>query len=58
MTKVILIDNRSDVCRLYIFFYIWCAAYHAAGAMQYNISGRAHCLSRHLDSEADYTAYH
>src|ERR1700726_3125618 len=58
VTKVILIDNCSDMRRLYIFFYIWCAAYHASGAVQYNIGGGAHRLGRHLDGKTHDTAHH
>ena len=56
MTKVVLIYDCSDMRRLYFWFYIWCAAYHAAGTVQYNIGGGAHSLGRHLDGEADYAA--
>src|ERR1700678_4119569 len=54
MTKVIFINYCSDMRRLYI----WCAAYHAAGAVQYNIGGGAHCFGRHCNREANNTAHH
>ena len=38
--------------------YIWCAAYHAAGAVQYNIGGGAHRFGRHCNREANNTAHH
>src|ERR1700753_1431948 len=52
MTEMVLIDYSCDMRRLYI----WSAAYHAAGAMQYNIGGGAHRFRRHGDGKAYWTA--
>src|ERR1700748_689139 len=56
VTEIVFIYDCSDMCRLNICFCDWCAAYHASGAVQYNIGGGAHGLSRHLDGEGDDTA--
>jgi hypothetical protein len=55
---MIFVDDRCDMRRLYIWSYIWSAAYHATRAVQYNIGGGAHRLCGHFDGEAHNTANH
>ena len=51
---MIIVDHSSDMRRLYI----WCAAYHAATTMQYNIGWGAHGLCGHGDGKAYDAADH